>query len=1051
MGLSLSTDVSHTTVANWEIKLDACLRASVAFHLAEYERGVDVLGGVAACCVRSDATNCKIWHQMSAHLAEYRCLYCIFDTDTSVDHVGTEYFGTKYLGDIQTVDDKTGAAVRRMLCHQSRSIKWPSWLDALRKRGLAPTHAPDGQPLTKLSHRLAEQWRRWLSSHDTPELAINAFVQVTDGGPDQVCCRNLIGTECLLSIFVWYFDNSCFQHGGHIGVRTSLKTCEWILRVLFECDVGGFSSLSKLCHIWRDEGKEYFAVATDEYGADVAVTLFKTAPPKCLPQCWGSSYASASRVLAVPPPTMVHVTRQVLEKKKARMRPERDVDPDNLSEIRDEEQAFYRVKHGRWGADTIRAICEDAWWVVQHLGQRARVVFDHLFKSQLKHHNDTYGYIAQLIWGTHATFTAEYAAMFSRHAWTSIFAMVTDASPRPLRDNIEHAVCIATINSYCEFHLRILQPLLQGDREILILAKHGPRVACDDRRAYCSRLFATPLDLLYPTALKVRIMFETELRACATHGRLDGQHGQKLYLAIDLVARLYTGDTGAIEGLNNTLKADLRRAPHTMMQLANSRLANKHQLGIISANGTHSRKYSQISSKVQGLLDEAESFFADADTVLNLENRWLTPKDAIDPPALPKLDRGRNPDIEKCASLQWAVDLNTAWFYTCVQGVHVGALAQTTAIALKGPPRAGADVFVAGTVLRRVGHMLKCTCIGSSTIKVCLPLDCMSSVAVMRQHWGDITFNKRVRLWSYNVRWEPREDTFYGTLSNGVELFDSNSDLDGLAAEVADDRSRQKRRPRSERDTDAVNVAAACASAAAVVAAGPGDADMHADAELDAALADMAGCEAVSNDGELQHASADDCLTRSEWHRLMQAAAADPSGFDAAVRHAAAAHPEFPIEDAALSALDGPPPPLPPPFDPPPPSPSPTILAAGFCSDWPAANKAGNDTWRDIAGLDAESIPIGGSLRQNTSVVEHEFHGGQCVSLVSWTSWVGELQGRMIDIDRDGRMVTLVGARNPVHPFERPRIVIRDTQSRGDRRLDKKLRADVPDLPSIHY
>ena len=155
MGLVICTDCSGQTVSNWELELDAALRSSSKWHLSEFEAAIDALGGCSVSLIRSDCSNAKLWYIVSAHVAEYQSLYLV---DPGVQGGEPDEFESRFIGYVQVADDKTGLGVRRMLVHQSRSIGYPTWIDYLAKRGLAPRTLIDGRPLTELSDRLKEQF-----------------------------------------------------------------------------------------------------------------------------------------------------------------------------------------------------------------------------------------------------------------------------------------------------------------------------------------------------------------------------------------------------------------------------------------------------------------------------------------------------------------------------------------------------------------------------------------------------------------------------------------------------------------------------------------------------------------------------------------------------------------------------------------------------------------------------------------------------------------------------------------------------------------------------
>ena len=1059
MGLSLRTDAHHSTVASWEVKFDAALRASSRWHYTQFEEGIMQLGGCATHLMRSDATNAKIWHNLSAHMSEYWSLYSVYSLEDG-GGVDTELFQTKFLGDIQVIEDKSGRGVRDMLIHQSRSIGFPDWTKSIAKLGVAPSVNAAGTRLTTVAQRLQAQWDA--RDRDEPTVTTETYIQVTDSGPDQMCARKIVALEILLCLYVWHLAASCLHHGGHIGCRVSLKVCEWLLKHTFDCDVGGFSSLAKFINIWRDSGRQFYDAALARFGPDIAISAFKYAPARCLTERWGSSWLSEARVINATPVIARRVTHDVLTKKAAKRRPEDDAQADaDLTELRDEEHAFYRLRHGRWGTEASRAINADEWWTILRIGHRVRTIFHHLFLSQQKHHGDVYGYFAQLVWGKLVTFHDEIAQLFLKSTWDeSCLRFVTPTSPEPMKSNVEHAICVASLNACAEFYLRVCAPVLEQSKQLLILAKEKPHVECDDRKHFCKTVMAAPLDFLHATVLKVRIMFGPALVRCAHTGILDGHDGNMLWHKTEQIARLFKGDSQNIEGLNNTLKGDLRRAPHTQVVLANSRTANKHSLGVIGANGAQTtRKHSILAPRIEGLLDEAVSFFAEADDVLRLENRFATPPGAVAAPVVERgLDRGVDPTKEKRPSLEWATYINSAWYYTVANGAHVATL-PTTALSLSGLARLRFDVWVPGTILRRLGQLIKCKVVERHTIEVCRPVVSTTTLDLLERQYDAVQKGKRLHIYAYTVRWSLTETTFRGHICDPTEV----CDLTGDDGDDAGDAMQPKRRRSHKSPDDApgpsadaapsAGAAGAAAVAAASRAGAPVDDVHHAIAEV---IDDLWG-NACNDDGGVdwvEGARADASLTRSEWLRLKHAADRDAAHVDAQAAQWTHDDPDaallMSMEEAAVVAIDGPP--LPPPGVDPPPMPGaalPPLPADCFLSEWLTECTTGTAMWNFIHDHAGDTIggPPAAYDDPHCSLVEHWFDDAICVSLVHWLS-IPERKCRIIDIDRHGGLITIVPTRNPELTLSEDHThILPDVGVWASRRRARTIRLKVPEIP----
>ena len=183
--------------------------------------------------------------------------------------------------------------------------------------------------------------------------------------------------------------------------------------------------------------------------------------------------------------------------------------------------------------------------------------------------------------------------MFRRDHWQDILADIDSNTPVALKNNLEQAIAIASLNALGSFHMRILYPLLTYPFPILMLAKKSHDEVCPERQQTAARILATPIDHLEASTMKFRIMHFNELQDCARAGLLT----KPLHAKVQVIAEQLSAESMTIEGLNNVLKGDLRRAPHTSVQLTNTRLAVKHDLGLVGAVGNSCRKYSVLQQR----------------------------------------------------------------------------------------------------------------------------------------------------------------------------------------------------------------------------------------------------------------------------------------------------------------------------------------------------------------------------------------------------------------------------------------------------------------------
>ena len=94
-------------------------------------------------------------------------------------------------------------------------------------------------------------------------------------------CENKCHTECLDRDDFIYVDANCFQHQGHLGVKSG---CAFVDRRLAKHGVGWryFPSIAKLSNIWRANMRPIFRVWRVVFGDTHALRNGKKAVSRCL-------------------------------------------------------------------------------------------------------------------------------------------------------------------------------------------------------------------------------------------------------------------------------------------------------------------------------------------------------------------------------------------------------------------------------------------------------------------------------------------------------------------------------------------------------------------------------------------------------------------------------------------------------------------------------------------------------------------------------------------------------------------------------------------------
>ena len=162
-----------------------------------------------------------------------------------------------------------------------------------------------------------------------------------------------------------------------------------------------------------------------------------------------------------------------------------------------------------------------------------------------------FGYYAHLVWGRDRAYLADYEKMFRRDHWQDILADIDSNTPVALKNNLEQAIAIASLNALGSFHMRILYPLLTYPFPILMLAKKSHDEVCPERQQTAARILATPIDHLEASTMKFRIMHFNELQDCARTGLLT----KPLHAKAQVLAEQLPAESMTIEGLNIVLRA----------------------------------------------------------------------------------------------------------------------------------------------------------------------------------------------------------------------------------------------------------------------------------------------------------------------------------------------------------------------------------------------------------------------------------------------------------------------------------------------------------------
>ena len=133
------------------------------------------------------------------------------------------------------------------------------------------------------------------------------------------------------------------------------------------------------------------------------------------------------------------------------------------------------------------------------------------------------------------------------------------------------------------------------------MAYSAALIDCPRRRSVSAALLASDPEALDITSRKLRVIFLDDFTRAAATGTLQ----QATHDFFRVMCRQWRGCTQQIEGLNNTLKAIIRRAPVITVPVVSARMTLRNVLTLIGAKGPECKKWSEIADVVASLLEDA--------------------------------------------------------------------------------------------------------------------------------------------------------------------------------------------------------------------------------------------------------------------------------------------------------------------------------------------------------------------------------------------------------------------------------------------------------------
>ena len=715
-GVNQEVDVSHTTVVKWEVALRASMIASLRkWHIEHKSAIVEVFAAMLGApadpaagpavtyslnTVRGDAS--QVMRFGKVHILEVVAGYIATPVDDSLEwhSVYPHFTYRKDMGDLQICGKATAEATHALVRKQLLSIAG-SWedrvvdhrrlmftasgqMDALAalealEKGRAPICDEPGQPGGPLHPDVAPgtvvpapmgrnaaksamvvaaaEWRA-NEAHIPRQLPcwhISVFTFTTDAGSDELGARAFVHAQTGSNVFLWLFDTDCFEHQGHLMVKSVLQDMDAIVACLdagrakakatlptgptessapaAPADAPGtkdhsvkyYSTLAMVMHNWRNNAAAAFRVAKAKFGASAAMRFFSRVPPKPISGRWGNASLCEERILGgreeVLPRAMFQFVLLVILTKRVEdtiSMAEGRASASTLASIDDlslDDLAAHNAKESKWARGASRGIRNVSFFIAIAISYRVKQPLQRMFRFLMKKRSSGEPQnMAEMVWFKAEEIRDDFKALRNRDKWGSVLRQV----PASCRNEVWAAIQRQVVRTESDYDRRIMARVRAFPCALLMLVKSPANSRCADRERVSNTLLDTPIERLHVTARKIVMLFGDELRTSVARGTLC----MRLYVPLRIVALFWKADQQEIEGMNGMLQAIVKRSPHLSFVLADARMAMRKQW---SAGWTSGKmKWSVLGPMMETLLQDALDGFGSMPDVL-VPDRFETP------------------------------------------------------------------------------------------------------------------------------------------------------------------------------------------------------------------------------------------------------------------------------------------------------------------------------------------------------------------------------------------------------------------------------------------
>ena len=192
------------------------------------------------------------------------------------------------------------------------------------------------------------------------------------------------------------------------------------------------------------------------------------------------------------------------------------------------------------------------------------------------------------------------------------------------------------IRTSADYERRVIAKLQEFKYQLLWLGGSHPYRECPQRKIVADMILAAD-SRVDQNGQKMYTDFNEELtHVAADNGKMT--RALELWCWMRSLAREWRGDTTEIEGGNSLIKIEVAKAPHISLALLSARFNTTKSCGLGSKGS--SMKWSEVQSTVEDLKERAVSSFIDAESIMDIPQRWQALTDteiAMYNPPLPPL------------------------------------------------------------------------------------------------------------------------------------------------------------------------------------------------------------------------------------------------------------------------------------------------------------------------------------------------------------------------------------------------------------------------------